>query len=63
MVEEAEDDIPYAEGGYLSADNTTTLLFIHQSAEQLQILKRSGHEVNSLQLGTNDQECNCFVNA
>ena len=41
MVEEAEDDILYAEGGYSSADNTTTLLFIHQSVEQLQILKRS----------------------
>ena len=41
MVEEAEDDILYAEGGYSSADNMTTLLFIHQSVEQLQILKRS----------------------
>ena len=41
MVEEAEGDILYAEGGESSTDNRTTLLFIHQSAEQLQILKRS----------------------
>ena len=41
IVEEAEDDILYAEGGDSSTDNMTTLLFIHQWAEQLQILKRS----------------------
>ena len=41
IVEEGEDDILYAEGVDSIADDTNTLLFIHQSAEQLHILKRS----------------------
>ena len=41
IVEEGEDDILYVEGVDSIADDTNTLLFIHQSAEQLHILKRS----------------------
>ena len=41
IVEEGEDDILYVEGVDLIADDMNTLLFIHQSAEQLHILKRS----------------------
>ena len=41
IVQEGEDDILYAEGVQSIADDTNTLLFIHQSAEQLHILKRS----------------------
>ena len=41
IVEEGEDNILYAEGVDAIADNTNTLLFIHQSAEQLHVLKRS----------------------
>ena len=41
IVEEAEDDILYAEGVDSCPDDTNTLLFIHQSVEQLHILKRS----------------------
>ena len=37
-----EDDILYTDGEEAVMDDTTTLLFIHQSEEQLQILKRSG---------------------
>ena len=36
-----EDDILYTEGEQAVVDDTTTLLFIHQSEQQLQILKRS----------------------
>ena len=36
-----EDDILYTEGEEAVMDDTTTLLFIHQSEQQLQILKRS----------------------
>ena len=35
-----EDDILYTEGGEAVVDEATTLLFIHQSEQQLQILKR-----------------------
>ena len=35
-----EDDILYTEGEEAVVDDTTTLLFIHQSMQQLQILKR-----------------------
>ena len=35
-----EDDILYTEGGEAVMDDVTTLLFIHQSEQQLQILKR-----------------------
>ena len=35
-----EDDILYTEGGEAVVDDVTTLLFIHQSEQQLQILKR-----------------------
>ena len=41
IAEEAEDDILYVEGVDSIADDMNTLLFIHQSAEQLHILKRS----------------------
>ena len=41
IVEQGEDDILYAEGVDSIADDMNTLLFIHQSAEQLHILKRS----------------------
>ena len=41
IVEEGEDDILYVEGVDSIADDMNTLLFIHQSAEQLHILKRS----------------------
>ena len=41
IVEEEEDNILYAEGIDSIVDDTNTLLFIHQSAEQLHILKRS----------------------
>ena len=40
IVQEEEDDILYAEGVQSAADDMNTLLFIHQSAEQLHILKR-----------------------
>ena len=40
IVEEGEDDILYAEGVESIADDTNTLLFFNQSAEQLHILKR-----------------------
>ena len=36
-----EDDILYTEGEQAVVDDVTTLLFIHQSEQQLQILKRS----------------------
>ena len=36
-----EDDIPYTKGEEAVVDDATTLLFIHQSEQQLQILKRS----------------------
>ena len=36
-----EDDILYTEGEEAVVDDATTLLFIHQSEQQLQILKRS----------------------
>ena len=36
-----EDDILYTEGEEAVVDDVTTLLFIHQSKQQLQILKRS----------------------
>ena len=36
-----EDNILYTEGAEAVVDDTTTLLFIHQSEQQLQILKRS----------------------
>ena len=36
-----EDDILYTEGEEAVMDDVTTLLFIHQSEQQLQILKRS----------------------
>ena len=35
-----EDDILYTEGEEAVVDDATTLLFIHQSKQQLQILKR-----------------------
>ena len=35
-----EDDILYTEGEQAVVDDATTLLFIHQSKQQLQILKR-----------------------
>ena len=35
-----EDDILYTEGGEAVVDDATTLLFIHQLEQQLQILKR-----------------------
>ena len=35
-----EDDILYTEGEEAVVDDATTLLFIHQSEQQLQILKR-----------------------
>ena len=35
-----EDDILYTEGEQAVVDDATTLLFIHQSEQQLQILKR-----------------------
>ena len=35
-----EDDILYTEGEQVVVDDVTTLLFIHQSEQQLQILKR-----------------------
>ena len=41
IVEEGEDDILYVEGVDSITGDTNTLLFIHQSAEQLHILKRS----------------------
>ena len=36
-----KDDILYTEGEEAVVDDATTLLFIHQSEQQLQILKRS----------------------
>ena len=36
-----EDDILYTEGEEAVVDDVTTLLFIHQSEQQLQTLKRS----------------------
>ena len=36
-----EDNILYTEGEEVVVDDATTLLFIHQSEQQLQILKRS----------------------
>ena len=36
-----EDDILYTEGEEAVVGDATTLLFIHQSKQQLQILKRS----------------------
>ena len=36
-----EDNILYTEGEQAVMDDATTLLFIHQSEQQLQILKRS----------------------
>ena len=36
-----EDDILYTKGEQAVVDDATTLLFIHQSEQQLQILKRS----------------------
>ena len=36
-----EDNILYTEGEEAVVDDVTTLLFIHQSAQQLQILKKS----------------------
>ena len=36
-----EDDILYTEGEQAVVNDVTTLLFIHQSEQQLQILKRS----------------------
>ena len=36
-----EDDILYAGGEEASVDDATTLLFIHQFEQQLEILKRS----------------------
>ena len=36
-----EDDILYTEGEEAVVDDATTLLFIHQSKQQLQILKTS----------------------
>ena len=36
-----EDDILYTEGEQAVVDDVTTLFFIHQSEQQLQILKRS----------------------
>ena len=36
-----EDDTLYTEGEEAVMDDATTLLFIHQSEQQLQILKRS----------------------
>ena len=44
IVEEGEGDILYAEGVDAMADDMNTLLFIHQSAEQLHVLKRSEEE-------------------
>ena len=44
IVEEGEDDILYAEGVDAIADDMNTLRFIHQSAEQLHVLKRSEEE-------------------
>ena len=44
IVEEGEDNILYAEGVDAIADDMNTLLFIHQSAEQLHVLKRSEEE-------------------
>ena len=41
IFEEGEDNILYAEGVDAIADDTNTLMFIHQSAEQLHVLKRS----------------------
>ena len=41
IVQEGEDDILYVEGVQSIADDTNTLLFIHQSAELLHVLKRS----------------------
>ena len=41
IIEEGEDDILYAEGVDAIADDMNTLLFIHLSAEQLHVLKRS----------------------
>ena len=41
FVEEGEDDILYVEGVDSITDDMNTLLFIHQSVEQLHILKRS----------------------
>ena len=35
-----EDNILYTEGEQAVVDDVTTLLFIHQSEQQLQILKR-----------------------
>ena len=35
-----EDDILYTEGKEVVMDDATTLLFIHQFEQQLQILKR-----------------------
>ena len=36
-----EDDILYTKGEEVVVDDATTLLFIHQSKQQLQMLKRS----------------------
>ena len=36
-----KDDILYTEGEQAVVDDATTLLFIHQSKQQLQVLKRS----------------------
>ena len=44
IVEEGEDNILYAEGVDAITDDMNTLLFIHQSAEQLHVLKRSEEE-------------------
>ena len=51
IVEEGEDDILYAEGVELIADDTNTLLFIHQSVEQLHILKRSQTQSQLFKIG------------
>ena len=40
-----EDDILYAGGAETSVDDATTLLFIHQSEQQLEILKRCQKQI------------------
>ena len=50
IAEEGEDDIPYVEGVGAIADDMNTLLFIHQSAEQLHILKRSEKQCQLLKI-------------
>ena len=51
IVEEGEDDILYVEGVESIADDTNTLLFIHQSVEQLHILKRSQTQSQLFKIG------------